>query len=216
MVEPLRIIIIGDTRIYCDGIANLLRQDHRCVVAGVEYSADAALRVIPTLPVSLALVDTGMPNACDVIRGIAHLRADLKVVALAVDERSEAIIQCAEAGAVGYVSRQSSIEELILALQATFAGELRCSSRVAGQLMCRLAARGAFAPARASLVEERLTQREREVVDLIALRMSNKQIAHHLGIEFSTVKNHVHHILEKLNARRRGEILSRRRALKTV
>ena len=117
------------------------------------------------------------------------------------DEAADALA-CAEAGLVGFVGREGTIDDLAAALAAALAGEVRCSPRVAALLCGRVAtlARGRAAPAGG------LTSREREVAELVSEGLSNKQIALRLGIGPATVKNHVHAVLEKLHVARRGAI----------
>jgi two-component system, NarL family, nitrate/nitrite response regulator NarL len=203
---PLRLMIVGDTRLYCDGVAHLLCQDERFVILCVAYSVAEALDRLASASPDTALIDIGMMGGCKLIRAVTHDRPEIHVVALGVDESQENIILCAEAGAAGYVPRTASVEDLVAVLESAHHGELRCSARVAGALLKRVATLAAMAGTSPLSGAHDLTQREREITDLIALRLSNKQIARRLGIECATVKNHVHNILSKLNVRRRNEI----------
>jgi DNA-binding NarL/FixJ family response regulator len=106
------------------------------------------------------------------------------------------------------VSRDRSIDELVAAIEAVARGELVCPPRIAavllrrlGVLALRLVPEGAPPPA-----PTLLTYREREIASLIEQGLSNKQIAHRLGVQLATIKTHVHHILEKLHVHRRIEI----------
>ena len=203
----LKLLIVGDTRLYCDGVAHLLRLDKRFLVLSVAYTASEALDQLARASCMphIALVDIGMNQGCQVIHSIVRGHPCVQVVALGVNESDEDIIVCAEAGAAGYVSRSARVEELVAVLESTYKRELRCSPRVAATLFKRVAELAAGTGTK--LVDMGiLTQREREIADLIALRMSNKQIARRLGIEANTVKNHVHNVLEKLHLRRRQEI----------
>ena len=202
----LKVLIVGDTRLYCDGVAHLLCSHERCAVLGVTYTAGEALKRLLSVSPDIVLVDIGMPEGCELIGTINRNRPGIHVVALGVDENQENIILCAEAGAAGYVPRTASVEELVDILESAHNGELRCSARIAGTLLKRVAVLAAKAGTIAIRSAGDLTQREREIADLVALRMSNKQIAGVLGIEYNTVKNHVHNILTKVHARRRHEI----------
>jgi two-component system nitrate/nitrite response regulator NarL len=205
---PLKLLIVGDTRLYCDGVANLLRSDERCVVLCVAYTVAEALARLGSASPDTVLVDIGMTGGCEIISTITHNRPGIRVVALGVDENRDNIIRCAEAGAAGYVPRTASVEELVAILQSAHRGELRCSATVAGTLLKRVAVLAVMAGTSVVPGCRDLTQREREIADLIALRMSNKQIAGALGIGCATVKNHVHNILAKVHARHRYEIQS--------
>ena len=99
-----------------------------------------------------------------------------------------------------------------MAVHRATSGEFACSAREAALLLRRLAELAAARPSPSQLVLEALTPREREIVELLKLGLGNKLIARRLGIGHATVKNHVHHILEKLNLRGRGEVAARFRS----
>lgn len=110
------------------------------------------------------------------------------------------ILPIREAGVSGYVTRDGSYDELLETIRSVANGELICTPRVAGMLLRRVTK----AVWDAGPDFGRLTARERQTVRLIDRGLSNKEIACRLNIELSTVKNHVHHILEKSSTRRRG------------
>jgi DNA-binding NarL/FixJ family response regulator len=172
-------------------------------VVGTAQDAAIALEQLSALAPDVVVVDRAMPDALSTAKSIAELSC-AKVVAFAIADMDQAVIECAEAGLAGYVTRDGSVEDLVDAVERAMRGEVLCSPRVAATLFRRLAALSAAAPATAPR-ETELTQREREIGLLIERGLSNKEIARHLSIGTATVKNHVHHILEKLDVRRRGE-----------
>jgi DNA-binding NarL/FixJ family response regulator len=111
------------------------------------------------------------------------------------------VLACVEAGVSGYVPRTGSIEDLVAAIRSAVRGEARCPPVITSALMRRVATL-----ANAGGAGHRLTTRELEIAEHIALGMSNREIARRLGIELCTVKNHVHHMLEKLGVSRRADI----------
>jgi two-component system nitrate/nitrite response regulator NarL len=131
----------------------------------------------------------------------------LRIVAVAVAELETDVIACAEAGICGYVAQSGTVEDLVGALLRALTGELICSPRVAALLFGRLAALSAGR--QPSPADDQLTQRERQIAELIARGLQNKEIARHLCLGHATVKNHVHNILQKLNIQRRSEIFGR-------
>jgi DNA-binding NarL/FixJ family response regulator len=126
---------------------------------------------------------------------------DARVIALNVPDDEAIVIACAEAGISGYVTEDSTLSDLVSAIECASRGELHCSPRVAATLVRRLASvsRGSL---RVHVAD--LTAREREILELVAEGLSNKQIAARLHIGLATVKNHVHHILEKLQVQSRS------------
>ena len=133
------------------------------------------------------------------------------VVALGVRETEDEVVACAEAGVAGYVTREHTLADLIAALDALARGEAPCPPRAAAMLLRRVSALAAERRPAPSGVDE-LTNREREILDLICDGLTNKQIGQLLFIELPTVKNHVHNILEKLQVRGRREAAALARA----
>jgi DNA-binding NarL/FixJ family response regulator len=148
-----------------------------------------------------------------VARAIRDAAPDVWLVALAVPDADDEIVAWAEAGIAGVLPRDGSFRDLVLMIHSVVRGETVCSPRTAATLLRRVAvlARTASAPAGvdASSTVERpgsaLTSRETEIVRLMGRGLSNKEIAESLGIALPTVKNHIHHVLEKLQVRTRSE-----------
>lgn len=140
--------------------------------------------------------------------------AKVKVVALAVSEMHQQVLACAEAGVAGYVGRDGSERDLVAAAQYALRGELYCSASIAAILSRYIA----LMSAQASISDEQvaLTRREQQILDLIGEGMSNKEIGRALRICDTTVKNHVHNILAKLQVHRRGEAAERLRGQQTA
>lgn len=126
-------------------------------------------------------------------------------LALAPDSERD-IVATAEAGIGGYVPPDASIEDLVEAVKHAARGEMICSPRVAAALARRIATLASNRPVGSAAPS--LTAREMEVLELLEIGLSNKQIANRLSIRLATVKNHVHSILAKLNVRRRGEAVA--------
>src|SRR4051794_27145054 len=144
-----------------------------------------------------------LPGAVPAAREIAARRGSARVVGIAVGDEEDEVVACAEAGVAGYVSRDDSLDDLLAAVRGAVRGEVRCPPAIAATLMRSVAstarrARAARPVAAAAAAPSRLTRRESEIVGLIGEGLSNKQIAGRLCIELPTVKNHVHHILDKL------------------
>lgn len=207
----IRVLIISDIRLYLDGLAEIIGQHEDIEIAGTCEILDEALSVVSKLSPNVVLLDMAMHNSITAIRAVKRFDSSIKVVALGVPEVDREIIACAEAGISNYVTRHESISELIQAIQDAVNGELRCPPKIAASLLHQVGALSADK----SILEEpgRLTPREMEIAHLIDLGLSNKEIATKLFIEVSTVKNHVHNLLEKLNVRRRGEAAARLRPL---
>src|SRR6185295_651464 len=131
---------------------------------------------------------------------------EVKVIAVGIEREDETIAEFIEAGAGGYVLMGSTPEELVAVIRAAQQGLATGSPRVIAAVLARIAAlsrpdeQGPPAPE-----IEPLTQREREILGLLAAGLGNKEVGRRLGITVQTVKNHVHRILEKLRVHRRRD-----------
>jgi two-component system, NarL family, nitrate/nitrite response regulator NarL len=199
-------LVVGDIRLYREGIAGALALDERIRVVGTERDAQAALEHISHSPVDIVLIDIAMPGSLEAIRALSEVDVNTKVVALALRDTDDQVIAGAEAGVSGWLSAEASLDELVATLESVMRGEVPCSPRIAANLVNRLAT---LSSERNHSVESNLTSREREVAELINEGLTNREIADRLYVEESTVKNHVHSILKKLRVRRRYDVAGR-------
>jgi DNA-binding NarL/FixJ family response regulator len=186
-------------RLYADGLVHALDADHRFSAAGAAEHPRTALQVIAGLPRApdVALLDLALDGGASAGRVlVANLRRT-RTVALAVREVDDEVVAWAEAGVDAMVTRGATLEQLCQAIEGVVRGEAHCSPRTTAALLRRVAG---TAPRPTEPGRAVLTERETEIAELVALGMSNKEIASALTIELSTVKNHVHHVLAKLGA----------------
>jgi DNA-binding NarL/FixJ family response regulator len=202
------VLVLSAVRFYRDGLAQLLAAQGVEVVGVSAYDLQALEVALKQTP-DVVLVDISSREGMTALRAFAERAPGIRTVALAVSDSDYEVLECAEAAVAGYVTRDASLEELVATLTSVASGELRCPPLVAGILRRRLAA---LASQEAKTVDTELTLREFEIVRLIAHCLSNKEIAGRLNIEVSTVKSHVHSILEKLHVRRRAEAVARLRS----
>lgn len=201
--ESIRILVVASIRLYRDGLAQALdRRDDLSVVGTASDRGEAVARIRDLRP-RIVLLDMTTPESQAIPREAEGLVPDLRVVALGVAEVEADVLACAEAGVAGYVPREASLDDLVAALRRTACGEVPCSAELLGSLWRRVASLSAKPSPGAPPTF--LTRREREIVRLIDRDLSNKEIAHDLGIEVATVKNHIHNLLEKLGVHRRTE-----------
>jgi two-component system nitrate/nitrite response regulator NarL len=199
---------VAATRLFRDGLADALSDVPDVDVVATARSAGEALARISEYAPAIALVDTGGVEGTATVHALVRGARDVDVIALAVPEHEDEIVALAEAGAGGYVTRDASLEDLVAVVRCVTRGETLCSPRIAATLFRRVAALAADRRVGDERTLRRLTRRERQIVDLIADGLSNKEIAHRLQIEFATVKNHVHNILEKLQVTRRADAVA--------
>lgn len=192
-------------RLYREGLVYVLGRIDGLHVVGTASTPAEAVRVLPDLDAAVLLVD--LP-AADSFSALPRLRAAApmaKVLAIAVPEVVDEVLRRAEAGIEGYVTREASLNDLVRAVEGVHRGELICSPNIAAALLRHV---GRLAAGRSPAAADRslLTQRQRQIAVLLGDGLSNKEIASTLSIETTTVKNHVHTILEKLKVERRTEV----------
>ena len=203
---PLSLVIIAPVRLYREALANGLSVPP-FVVAASAATVNEALPVVELTQPHVIAIDPSDARLCD-FHEIRRLSPRTRIVAIAISDDSD-VLPYAEAGVCGYVSADASLNDLIRVIQDAMKGELRCSPQLAGSLLRRL---WSLAPATAAASPHAaLTCREQEIAILIGKGLSNKDIAVRLHIEVATVKNHVHHVLEKLQVRSRAQALTRLR-----
>ena len=212
----IKIIIFSGIRIYCEGLNRILSsQDAIEVVESNDTLVDAVSQIEYAMP-DLVLLDMTMSHSCEFAIQIKSSLPQIKIVAIAVPEDEQGIIECAEAGIFGYVAREASIEELIETVIHADKGEFCCPPRIAAAVFNRfqdLAQKAKYnflaatnLPSHGNIQD--LTRREKQILDLMTTGLSNKEIANTLVIEVSTVKNHVHNILVKLEVNSRVQAVA--------
>ncbi|HEV7991357.1 MAG TPA: response regulator transcription factor [Gemmatimonadaceae bacterium] len=205
----MQFLIVSPVRLLRDGLAMLLGQRPQVTAVRTAASAEDALILLRDFRPTLVLLDVGSPARPHVLRQIATTSPSAQVLGFAAGDNDEDVLAYAEAGIAGFVSRDASIDDLFDALERAARGELLCTARTAGTMFRRLAA---LAGSREVVADDaQLTSRERQILKFVDEGLSNKEIAHRLQIGVSTVKNHVHRILEKLHVSRRGEAAARLR-----
>lgn len=203
-LQPMiRILIVAGIRLYREGLAQMLGRASELTVVGVKSGWRKEAAGVQELEPDVVLLDMTTSESYAVLRDVKQLAPGLPVVALGVAELESDVLTCVEAGVAGYVTREGSLKDLVVAIESAARGELQCSPQIAGSLLRRLAALAV--DREPSPAQARLTSRECEIVRLIQQDLSNKEIAKRLGIEVGTVKNHVHNLLDKLNVHRRTE-----------
>jgi DNA-binding NarL/FixJ family response regulator len=209
----IRILLVMEVRLIGNIFASVLGDEPDLQVVGCVSALEDALEFMQTQPVDVAMVSAGLPgqDALELTRTIVERAPSTKVVALGLSEENQNdTLRYIEAGAAGYILKDSSLKELIEVIQLAQKGEAQVSTRMAGAMMERLSslARMFSTIERKIDGDVRLTSRELEVLQFIGQGLTNQEIAAHLVVEVGTVKNHVHRILEKLNVSSRNEAAS--------
>jgi DNA-binding NarL/FixJ family response regulator len=191
----------------------MLQQRANVQGAEVAESAEAAIEALERSAPTLILLDVAADDGLLVARRLAEAAPHVHILGFAARAYDHDVVAYASAGITGFVPREASAQDLFDAIDRAVNGELLCSPRVAATLFRQLAVLSNTP--KHGVGPTQLTGREREIVRFIDEGLSNKEISRHLSIEVSTVKNHVHNILEKLNVTCRGKVPARVRVLET-
>jgi DNA-binding NarL/FixJ family response regulator len=200
------LVVIADLRLYREGLGDLLDRVEGMAVVGTAEVAPAEMRALLRLRPDVALIDMAMLDNVSAIRFVARQTPGVRIVALGVPETEQAVLSCVEAGIAAYVGRDRSLDDVIHAVRQVMRGETDCAPEIVASLFRRVATLARNRREQAPAPSPKLTRRELQIASLIANGLSNKEIAAHLQIELSTVKNHVHNVFEKLRISRRTQI----------
>jgi two-component system nitrate/nitrite response regulator NarL len=199
----VRVVVLDDVKLYRDGLKSILDGCDGVVVIGEGMADREGLRLVASLLPDVLLLVASAVQGTTLVRDLARLAPNVRILAYGVSAGDDEAIRCAEAGVSGYVPRDATTPELVATIVSVSCGEFACSPRVAALLLRRVAdLAGSVGKPEPGII---LTPREHEVGQLIDDGLSNKEIAGRLGIGVSTVKNHVHNLLEKLNVNGRGQ-----------
>ncbi len=201
--ERQTVLVIDDHPLFRKGVHQLLEMGGNFVLAGEAADGAAGLALAKRLNPDLILLDINMKgmNGIETLRAIKAADLDGRVIMLTVSDHEEDLVGALRAGADGYLLKDMEPEQLLASLEAAAQGQMALSERLVGVLARALREENRPTdPERAGL-----TDREREILRLVAEGMSNKMIARKLDISESTVKVHVKHLLKKLNLRSRVE-----------
>ncbi len=191
----VRVAIVSGVRLYREGLALALRPHTGVEVVGSVAGPGEMLAAVQTLQPDVLLIDLALEDDAALVRRLLR-QVTVPVVILGVTDDDSDILTWAETGIAGFVTRDGTLGDLVAAVGSAARGEFLCSPAVAYGLLRRVSELAARAGAPAPPVH--LTLRELQIMDLVDQGRSNKEIAAHLGVAVSTVKNHMHNILEKL------------------
>ena len=198
-----RVLLVDDHDLFRTGLRNLL-EEHAVEVVGEAGTGTEAIGLVRDLAPEVVVMDLNMPgiSGVEATRQITSLAPLTRVLVLTISDQDGDVMDAIVAGACGYLLKDASIEELLRGIQAAALGESLISPHVAAKVLQRVRASSAQ-PDIEETIRSELSEREIEVLKLIANGKENAEIAAELHISPKTVKNHISNILMKLQIENR-------------
>ncbi len=205
MSEPVRVVVVDDQELFRRGLTMLLGIEQGIDVVGeASNGAEGVALVVSTVP-DVVLLDVRMPKQSGIEACVAIKEAvpTTKIIMLTMSDDEADLYEAVKSGASGYLLKDSSIEEVAQGIRVVADGQSLISPSMAAKLIDEF--KTMSKPERTAGPALKLTERELEVLRLVARGLSNRDVASQLAISENTVKNHVRNILEKLQLHSRME-----------
>ena len=207
--EPIRAMIVDDHALFRRGLEMVLEEEPDIELVGqASDGAEAVEKAAESLP-DVVLMDIRMPrsNGIEACRAMKEAAPSAKIVILTISDEEEDLFEAIRAGASGYLLKDIPLDEVADAVRAVHGGQSLINPSMAGKLLTEFAtlAKRDDEERAQEVPAPRLTEREMQVLKLVARGMNNRDIAKELFISENTVKNHVRNILEKLQIHSRME-----------
>jgi DNA-binding NarL/FixJ family response regulator len=206
-VEPIRVLVVDDHALFRRGLEIVLAQEPDIEVVGEAGDGAEAVEQAADLLPDVVLMDVRMPRrsgieACTAIKDVVP---SARIIMLTISDEEGDLYEAIKAGATGYLLKEITIDEVATAIRAVAGGQSLISPAMASKLLTEFATLIKRDGDRQQVPAPRLTERELEVLRLVARGMNNRDIAKQLFISENTVKNHIRNILEKLQLHSRME-----------
>ena len=213
MPDPIRVLLVDDQRLMRDGLRTLLELEPDIDVVGEAGNGQEAVQLYVDLRPTVVLMDIRMPimNGVEATARLCHDWPDANIIILTTFDDDTSLFEGLRSGAKGYLLKDVSGDELATAVRAVAGGNTLLGSSVAQRVLAQFAEP---APAQiAAGLPDPLSERELEILRLIAQGMSNSEIAARLFLAEGTVKNYVSNILQKTSTRDRTQAVLRAQSL---
>lgn len=205
MHKKISVCIVEDIEVIATGLEHIVKSDDRFVWAGSFANAEEAATEIPAIRPDLVIMDINLPgmNGIDCIRKVSAASPETQFMMFTIYENNEHVFEALEAGASGYLLKNSPPQKIIEALLELYDGGSPMSAHIARKVVSR------FQKKDQTQYANLLSNREHEVLNLLARGHLYKEIANALSISTGTVRQHIHKIYEKLHVQNRTEALNK-------
>jgi DNA-binding NarL/FixJ family response regulator len=202
---PIQVSIVEDLAEVREGLVELVQSDQELSMAGSFKDAESAIQKLPLLQVDVVIMDINLPgmSGIDCIKNIKEKCPGTQFMMFTVYENDEKVLQALRAGATGYLLKRTEPQRIIESIKELNQGGSPMSSNIARKVL------NIFINEKVKTKKEILSDRENEVLQLLADGLLYKEIAHRLNIGHGTVRQHIHNIYEKLHVQNRTEAVNR-------
>ncbi len=199
--EPIKLVIVDDHALFRRGLMMVLQQEEDIEMVGEAGDGTEAVKIVTEAMPDVVLMDVKMPRGggIEATAQIKSLAPHTKIIMLTISDEEVDLYDAIKAGASGYLLKEIPIEEVPSAIRAVHAGQSMISPSMASKLLTEFATIVKKSDEKPAAATPRLTDREMEVLRLVAKGRNNRDIAKELFISENTVKNHIRNILEKLH-----------------
>jgi len=207
--KKIRLLVVDDHTLFRSGLKMLLEKEEDIVVVGDAASAEEALEIMKNNNLDLVLMDIGLPgmDGLEATRKIKEQEPHMKILVLTMYNDDPYLIKAFEAGASGYLLKESAAVELVSAIRRTMDGEMIVHPSLVKVLVNEVL--GEKKGSReAQQGRDVLTNREKEILKYISLGYTNQELAERLVVSVKTIEKHKSNIMEKLNFNRRYQLVN--------
>ena len=208
-MKKIRLLIIEDNRLLREGIAAMIEEQSDIKVVAALGTSENTQQKVRTLKPNAILLDLGLrsQNSLQVVKSVKKNFPDVKLIVMDLVPTESDILEFVRAGVSGFILKDATIDDFLRTIRSVTQGTKVLPSLLTGSLFSQIVEHAVNGKGTSRLIESvRMTKRERQVIELIADGLTNKEIAQKLHLSTHTVKSHVHNILEKLALHTRVQI----------
>ena len=208
-MKKIRLLVIEDNRLLREGISAMIKEQSDMKVSEAIGTGENILQKINTLKPNIALLDLGLrsKNSLQVVKSIKKSFPKTKTIVMDLVPVQEDILEFVQVGVSGFILKDATVNDFLKTIRSVAEGKKVLPSNLTDSLFSQIVKHAVNGPKSSSLIKSvRMTKREKQVIELIADGLTNKEIAQKLNLSTYTIKSHVHNILEKLALHTRVQI----------
>jgi len=208
-MKKIKLIVIEDNRLLREGITAMIEEQPDLKVVAALGTSENILVKIGTLKPNIALLDLGLrnQNSLKVVKSIIKKFTQTKIIVMDLVPVHEEILEFVQAGVSGFILKDATVDDFLRTIRSVAKGNKVLPPHLTDSLFSQIVEHAVSGPKSSTLIKSvRMTKREKQVIELIADGLTNKEIAQKLHLSTYTIKSHVHNILEKLALHTRVQI----------